>query len=480
MKPILLIHGYSTESSHSSAQHLYGSLPADLEVLFGDQPIQELDLSRWISLCDGISLDDVSFALDRALKQSFPHLLTEGFNAVTHSTGALVIRNWIRLFSPKPSPLQNLIHLAGAHFGSGLAHVGRGQMVRWGRMLFGDDCGVRVLKELEFGAWKTLDLHLYFLHPERDMQRDYQVYEYCIAGSQILPQFTMIPIRYVKEDSADGTVRSAASNLNFNYLRITPVANAYEKEMAASLSHVRGKERPSHYTLDTNLCGKDRILIPYAIAYETSHSGDETGIVGGSKNRKVVLPLLARALQTLPNMDSYGKTRNFFARQHKKTYARVAKLKPFVRIWDKHQQYEGHAQLVFRIRDQHGCSVEAFDVHFCSTSKSIRYKLESMMEDKHCNRLHSGTIVFYLRTQRFRHELKQWDECFDDVSPVHMEISAYEPDSDNIHYLPLSMYFSAKLLRSCIQTFRTTLIDITLLRLPDSQVFKVEPFGKSG
>lgn len=479
MKPVLLIHGYSSESSHRSAQHLYGSLPEDLRATFGEHAILELDLSRWISLSDGISLDDVSFALDRALKHSFPHLLTDGFNAVIHSTGALVIRNWIRLFSTKPSPLQNLVHMAGTHFGSGLAHIGLGQLARWGRLLFGSESGVKVLKELEFGAWKTLDLHLHFLQADCDIQRDYQVYEYCIAGSQLLSQFTMIPIRYVKEDSADGTVRSAASNLNFNYVCMEPASHTYGLSVE-KMSLKKSKHRQSFYTMKTSLCSKDRTQVPFAIAYETSHFGDEIGIVSGANNRKVVLPLLKQALKTSPNLDSYGKTRNYFSYQHNKTYARVARLKSFSHAWDKHQQYEGHTQLVFRLRDQHGSPVDAFDVHFRSTPRAGRYTLESMIEDKHCNRHHPGTIVFYLRTQRFRHELRQWDDCFDEVSPVYLDINAYEPDSENIQYLPLSIYFSGSLLRACLQTFRTTLFDVTLLRLPDRQVFKVEPLSKRG
>ena len=43
----------------------------------------------------------------------------------SNSTGALVVRNWLRRHSPRPSPIERLIYLAGANFGSGWAHVGR-------------------------------------------------------------------------------------------------------------------------------------------------------------------------------------------------------------------------------------------------------------------------------------------------------------------------------------------------------------------
>ncbi len=151
MKPIVLIHGYSTEGRDTSAQTIYGNLPADLRKQFGTSKVVEIDLGRWISLNDGISIDDISFALERALTASrYKHLLESGFHVVIHSTGALVIRNWIRLFDRKPSPIYNLVHLAGANFGSGLAHIGQGQLARWGRIVQGVERGVRVLEELEF------------------------------------------------------------------------------------------------------------------------------------------------------------------------------------------------------------------------------------------------------------------------------------------------------------------------------------------
>jgi hypothetical protein len=146
--------------------------------------------------------------MDRALKAEHSDLLKNGFHVIIHSTGALVVRNWIRKFSPKPSPINNLIHLAGANFGSGLAHIGKGQLSRWGRLIFsGTGRGTQILDELEFGSWKTLDMHLHFLRQGNDMLNDYQVQEFCIIGSQTLSFLRPIPIRYVKEDSADNTVR---------------------------------------------------------------------------------------------------------------------------------------------------------------------------------------------------------------------------------------------------------------------------------
>ena len=84
MKPILLIHGYSSDGKNNKVEDIYGSLPEQLRKTFGANNVKDLNLSRWISLNDGISLDNVSLAMDRALKARFPRLLSSGFHVIIH------------------------------------------------------------------------------------------------------------------------------------------------------------------------------------------------------------------------------------------------------------------------------------------------------------------------------------------------------------------------------------------------------------
>src|SRR3569833_3088840 len=114
MEPILFINGYSAESATSvpeAVKAIYGNQNADPNLNLPDAlrdalgagapDVFEIDLSRYVSLDDGVNLDDIARALQLALEADFPHLLKPdtGFNAIVHSTGALVVRNWIRLFS---------------------------------------------------------------------------------------------------------------------------------------------------------------------------------------------------------------------------------------------------------------------------------------------------------------------------------------------------------------------------------------------
>lgn len=483
MLPILLIHGYSSESKNTPAKKIYGRLPKLLRKEF-DNEIKELDLSRWISLSDGVSLDDVSFAMDRALKKDFPHLLSSGFHVVIHSTGALVVRNWIKKYSPKPSPINNLVHLAGANFGSGLAHIGKGQLARWGRFIFtGNDAGTRVLRELEFGCWKTLDLQRYFLAPGNDIYKDFQVQEFCLSGSQtfsgsLKKVMGLIPIRYVKEDSSDNTVRTSSCNLNYTYIDVVP-SDRCKKLSASSLKRLLKKREAnssvSERNYDYNLCNieSQKSPVPFGLLFETAHFGDDIGIVDGKDNRRHILPYIKAALQTPYSETAYAKTATRYRQLTEKTLQRASKLKRNFLGWNKQSQYEGHAQVIVRIRDQYGHSVDNIDITFNSDEdKPDSNRLEKMIEHKHRNTEHKGTLTFYLRTMAYKN--KKWHNLLENVAELNIEITAYEPDSDNISFVPISLKLSNKELRAIFNTFSTTVIDIMMMRLPTDNVFSIE------
>ncbi|MDQ6955267.1 MAG: alpha/beta hydrolase [Mariprofundaceae bacterium] len=478
MKPILLIHGYSAEGKNTSVAKIYGRLPAHLKQEFGDSAVVELDLSRWISLSDGISLDDVSFAMQRALKKDFPHLLQNGFHVVIHSTGALVVRNWIRQFSPKPSPIHNLIYLAGANFGSGLAHIGQGQLARWGRLIFnGTGRGMKVLNELEFGSWKTIDLHRSFLEDGNNMYQDYQIQEFCLNGSQTLPALRLIPIRYIKEDSSDNTVRTSSCNLNFNYISVRSNDSGKElcKQTVAALVRKRLANRKvnhDHYHYDLSQLCENRARIPFAVLYETAHFGEDIGIVDGHGNRQQVIPLVSAALNANYDLAEYQTIEATFQQASEASFEQAAQLDGSLLEWDKQLQYEGHAQLIFRLKDQFGQPVEHFDITMNSGSKKKNSnRLEDMIEDKHSNNRDKGTITFYLRTQKFNDP--HWLELLDKVAATAVEITGYEALSSDIDYIPLTISLSPDQIKRAVQSFRTTIFDIEFMRLPSEKVFAI-------
>ena len=493
MKPIVLIHGYSAESSEStlsSIASIYGTLPKDLRDAFGGKSVVEIDLGRYLTLDDGIRLDDISRALQRALEEEHADLLKKGFHAVVHSTGALVVRNWVRRFSSNPSPLGCIIHLAGANFGSGWAHLGRGQMAKWARRIFqgGAERGLQVLEALELGSDWTLDLHLHFLNPGVRMLEDYGVRESVIVGSQADVEWFTFPIRYAKEDGSDGVVRVSASGLNYQYLKLGPTDDALSlgwKQARAQLGlHLerRGRRQGFYEIKQASRPGMDaRAEIPLAIPYGCAHSGEKMGIVTGSVPREQVMRLIRMAFEPRPDQPDVrgvlSRRIEGFKGETGKTFEKVLASKP-PHWWSKwleepRAQYDRHAQVILRVRDQDGRPVPDFDVYFDSVQgrKDPSRAIKDLIEDKHINTASPHIIVFYLRTDAFSAKEGTWVNAVKDVQGCFLEVSAVEPQTQEILYLPLRFEFTPEELESWIQGDRTTILDVELLRLPSPEVF---------
>lgn len=110
--------------------------------------------------------------------------------------------------------------------------------------------------------------------------------------------------------------------------------------------------REENYVTNLTLLAKDRIEVPYAIAYETAHFGGKMGIVSGSDNRKNVMPLIKTALETSYDLADYARTAKIFRKAKASTFKKTAARKSRLLAWNMQKQYEGHAQLVFQLKDQ--------------------------------------------------------------------------------------------------------------------------------
>jgi len=496
MKPIVLIHGYSAESrtaDKKAVRKIYHSLPDDLREEFGGRNVVEVDLSRWISLEDGVTLDDIALALDQALTSpAFRHLRKKGFSVIIHSTGALIVRKWVRGYTtPEACPLERIMYLAGANFGSGWAHLGKAQLSKWGRGVFaGAEVGEQVLNALELGASQTLDLHLHFTRDGQRMAADYGVQEFCIIGSQAAEQWYRRPMRYAREDGADGVVRVSSCNLNFNYVRIeaTPEGKAIGwKELQAenkrdlSESH-RTKCRQYYYFAQTWQATDDQATrIPFAIPYDCAHSGDKTGVVGGEKNREQV----KRLIRTAFGNRSWPNKIKAFEAEMAETYRLAAKrsVRPRWRQWvtEPASQYDPHAQVILRVFDQFGNDVKDMDVYFDSGPDDAEdgLSIRDLIEDKHVNQITPNVICFYLRTEGHNKDRAQrgepypWDGRVPRVPGCYLEVSAQEAETQDIQYLPLRIQFDHDMLTQWIRSHETTLIDVELQRLPSRDVYRI-------
>ncbi|HEY3662733.1 MAG TPA: alpha/beta hydrolase [Chthoniobacterales bacterium] len=491
MKPIVLIHGYSSESptaDPTSIANIYGDLPQRLHESYD---VVEIDLSRYVSLNDSASIADIARAFNRALLEQHPDLLKDGFHVVIHSTGALVIRTWIRLFSPQPSPVRNLVYLAGANLGSGWASIGQGQVARWGRFVFerGAQRGVKVLQALELGSSPTIETHLSFTQPGSRMLEDFQVQEFIIIGTQADPGWFTFPIRYAHEDGSDGVVRVAAGNLNFNHLVIEPNDEAallpWPAIRAAVQAAAAKADFPEYYSLKAqSYAGKDRPLVPCGIPYRCAHSGDKMGIVSGSIPRDQVDKMIKIALDTPERTTAaYQRAVAAFDRETATTFESARTMQNpglFNFLNDPRNQYDPHAQVIFRLRDQDGLPIPigSSDIFFVSEQgENGTIPIQTIIEHTSVSGVSPNVLVFYVRTQKFDRRAKGWVDQLANVSDFALEITAIEPAAPTqnplISYLPLRIPLSGKQVKNLIQPHRTTIIDVTLLRLPSPDLYQL-------
>lgn len=151
--PIVILHGWSDDSKSFKplADFLRGELDAE---------VTTLDLADWVSLDDEITFSDLRHAMERAWKAHPVLKNTRETRLITHSTGALVVRDWMTHFYTSANvPISRHIMLAPANFGSQLAHKGRawyGRVFKGWRTGF--QTGGHLLKGLELASSYTDEL----------------------------------------------------------------------------------------------------------------------------------------------------------------------------------------------------------------------------------------------------------------------------------------------------------------------------------
>lgn len=221
-RPIVLVHGYSDKGTSFKRW-------CDLLTAQG-YDATTIRLGNYVSLSNEITIKDIAEGFGRALRVSRLED-TEPFDAIVHSTGMLVVREWLagtigtmerpELARQRQRRLKHLIGLAPATFGSPMAHKGRswlGAIFKGGKQAGPDflEAGDRVLAGLELGSLYTWDL------AHRDFLADRPVYG---RGPSTPYPFIFVGLedygwlkRAVTEPGTDGTVRW--SGVGFNSRKI--------------------------------------------------------------------------------------------------------------------------------------------------------------------------------------------------------------------------------------------------------------------
>jgi len=214
-RPIILIHGWSADSDDIASFRAYLKRNPN-------QQVYDIFVGDYLSMQDEVTLFDLGSAMIEAFKRENIPTRKHSVDVVVHSTGALVVREFLRQFcrnqngklNASKTPIKHLLMLAPANFGSPLASKGRSILGRifkgwkWDGFL---ETGTEVLKALDLSSpysWSLAEDDLF--NPDFPIFRPENVMATVLVGTNKFPKLK----GSLHEDGSDGTVRVATANLN--------------------------------------------------------------------------------------------------------------------------------------------------------------------------------------------------------------------------------------------------------------------------
>ena len=419
---LVLVHGYNVTSTRT-----YGVLPQRLKA--AGHRIRHVYLSKYVTLDNDITLDDLVLAFDAALKDALGRDFGRAkFACLTHSTGGLVVRAWIRdryADNRAALPLSHLIMLAPPNNGSRLAELGKSRLSRL-RSLVGVEPGVKILDALELGSRRQWDLNADWIRLKLHAIDDF--YPFVITGQWIDKKVwdAIVPATY--ERGSDGVVRASSANLNMQKITLNPDGSVLREVMAG---------------------------VPFLIPPKISHSGEDFGVMAGipARGSHPVLEAILAALK-VDSRRAYQELEADFAMkttllQRKDTY------------YDK-SPLGRYSQLVFRVTDNQGNALPDYAVELIDSSGRGDHLPGGFFGDKHKNAVSPEMFVYYLNYDRMT-EVKGGKLGFR-IQSV--------PDTPLIMY-PEQVFMGPSEVESVLRPNQTTFVDVILRRRINKNTFRL-------
>lgn len=336
-RPIVILHGWSDTSE--TFEPLSRLLRARLE-----REVSIVSLADYVSMEDEVRFDDVADAMNDAWRR---HGLPRGkgsVDAVVHSTGGLVIRDWLqRNFRPSGAPVKHLVMLAPANFGSPLAHKGRSFVGRVYKGFIAKkpeggrfETGEHILKGLELASPYTWRLAKRDRFGRRGgMYQPGNVLCTVLVGDTGYDGISSI----ANEEGSDGTVR--VSTANMNCVRIKAVFPARPDGEGAASSVDYRLEESSGATAFGIVAGHNHGTI--TLSHRKGHS------VARVERRRRDGGLLAKIVRGLTVTDEEFEGWGRELEEGNQALARPAR---------RDGANHGFQNTVVRVRDQYGVGVD--------------------------------------------------------------------------------------------------------------------------
>lgn len=334
---LLFIHGWSVTNTET-----YGGLPRALaragRTAGINLDIRHVYLGRYVSFRDEVTMDDLTRALDYALRQDLPNNANgrRKFSCVTHSTGGPVVREWVERFFGAGElarcPLEHLVMLAPANHGSALAALGKGRIGRLKAWFSGVEPGQQVLDWLCLGS----DEQHRLVRAELDYRpEDSGYFPFVLTGESIDRRLYDHLNAYTGERGGDGVVRVASANMNYRMITLVQDDQVIRPRLGATeLKIAENRESPA---------------VPLYVVPGVSHSGASMGIMRGIGENDLIHPVVREIIDCLA-VTSVADYRALRARFGQRMDA-----------W--RQNNPAYCQIVVGVRDDRGRRLDDYDFH---------------------------------------------------------------------------------------------------------------------
>ncbi len=437
-KPVLIIHGWSDKSD--SFEPLAGFLKSNgFEVV-------NIFLGDYMSMYDEVTINDLGEAMGKAIKANNIPQAPREFDVIVHSTGGLVVRQYLYHYyyaQPELCPIDHLVMLAPCNFGSPLASLGQsvlGRMFKgwkWDGMF---QTGKLVLDALKFASPISWNMALNDLFdPANKIFCPDNLYTTILIGSDSYEGIASIK----HQNGSDGVVRVATANLNARYLRLKFTTETDLPEIVEVL--------PCYDT------------IAFGVLYEKNHSSIKTP---SDTSYNSLGDLIIRSLR-IDSPDKY--------RQHIDNLRQITAQTFQQGIITAEEKYHQYQHLVTCVHDQFGEQIHDYVIEFFQEDEDdsdiVMQKVHGEILEKVDKFEHrSGFTSFFFDITDMRLQILNAGHR------VQMSLSAAAL-SKNITYLDPKMYLTvvgpteSEQYLLCENT--PILVDIELPRIQSGEVFSL-------
>lgn len=470
---VAFVHGYSVTNLDT-----YGEMPLRLKneaSKYGFEiKIEHIFLGRYISFNDEVRISDIARAMEQAVQQQIvANNKGARFACITHSTGGPVVRTWWKDYymdAKKSCPMSHLVMLAPANNGSALAQLGKGRLSRLKSWFNGVEPGQRVLDWLELGSNEAWLLNKDWIENGQAHISPSGIFPFSLIGQMIDRKFYDHLNAYTGELGSDGVVRVAAANQNSAYVKLMqmkPVSQGGQWQ-ANNLEIIESKQAPK---------------TPFRIIHHKSHSNGEMGIMNSvmrattDKESAETIQAIFRCF-SVKTLDEYNKLAVAFDQETVQVQVDELVEKAPKLFGTRTFIHDRHSMIIFRVRDSEGYPVTDFDLILTGKDHDPNGLPPGFFVDRQRNKNNPSNLTYFFnydvmngRKEQVVNGVKL--DKLPGISTLGLIIQP-RPDSGFIRYLPCEFVASSELFKKVFQPNSTTLVDICLQRVVNTEVFQFE------